>query len=117
MLNQLLPAAALAHKTHRHREYATTALPRLHGARRERFALAHVLDVVEDGDLGVAGEDEVAVHRVDGEGRGHSALCRGEALRYDGAAVDATRPGGVPERACVGEDVLDGGVSEGVGNG
>jgi hypothetical protein len=65
-----------------------------------------VLDVVEDGDGGVAGEHEVAVHAVDGEVCGDGELGGGEALGDYGAAVDAAGSRGVPEGARVGEDVL-----------
>lgn len=74
--------------------------------------------MVEDGDRGVAGEDEVAMHAVDQElgirgrwgGRWDRALRGAEALCYDGAAVDAARVAGVPEFAGVGEDVLGEGL-------
>lgn len=71
-----------------------------------------MLDVVHDGDLGVAGENEVAVHAVNGKVRGDGSLGGGEALRDDGTAVDAAGSWGMPERSGVGEDVL-GGVREG----
>ena len=106
VLHQLLPSTPLAHETHRHGENAFPALPRLHRARRETLAGPHVLDVVQDRDLGVPGQHEVAVHRVHGEVRGYGALGGGEALGDDGAAVDAAGAGGVPEGAGVGEDVL-----------
>lgn len=87
-------------------EDAFPLLPRLDSARGEGFPGAHVLDVVEDGDGRVACEHEVAVHAVDGEVWWDGELRRGEALGYDGAAVDAAGAGGVPEGAGVGEDVL-----------
>ena len=60
--------------------------------------------MVENGDLRVAGENEVAVHAVDeedgvvvgGRGRGDGPLGCGEGLRDGGAAVDAAGAGGVP---------------------
>lgn len=55
-----------------------------------------MLNVVEDGDGRVAGEDEVAVHGVDGEVGWHGSLGCSEALCDHGAAVDAARSGGVP---------------------
>lgn len=106
MLHQLLPAAPLAHKAHRNCKDAFPTLPGLHRARREALAFAHVLDVVQDRDARVAGQHEVAVHRVHGEVRWDGALRGGEALGDDGAAVDAARAGRVPEGTGVGEDVL-----------
>lgn len=55
-----------------------------------------MLNVVEDGNGRVAGEDEVAVHGVDGEVGGHGSLGCGEALGDHGAAVDAAGSGRVP---------------------
>lgn len=62
--------------------------------------------MVEHGDLGVAGEDEVAVHAVDCEIWTDCGLGGGEGLRDYAAAVDAAGAGRVPERARVGEEVL-----------
>jgi hypothetical protein len=67
-----------------------------------------VLDVVEDRQGGVAREHKVAVHAVDREVFRDGKLCGREALGYYGAAVDASRPRGVPEGAGVGEDILGG---------
>ena len=61
--------------------------------------------MVQDRDGGVAGEDEVAVHAVDGEVGRDGGLRRGEALRDGGATEDAARARRVPERAGVGVDV------------
>lgn len=76
--------------------------------------------MVEDGNRGVAGEDEVAVHAVDQElgiggrfGGGWDGALRGaEALCYHGTTEDAAPVGGVPEFAGVGEDVLGRKVGE-----
>jgi len=118
MLHDLLPRAPLPHKTARRRENHHPPLPCLHRPRNEALPIAHALDVVEDRDRGVAGEDEIAVHAVDQElgigGRWDGALRGAETLGYDGAAVDAARVAGVPEFAGVGEDVLGGGVGGGV---
>lgn len=65
-----------------------------------------MLDVVHDGDLSVASENEIAVHAVNGKVRGDGSLGSGEALRDDGTAVDAAGSWGMPERSGVGEDVL-----------
>ena len=107
MLNQIRrpPAGPLPREAHRRREDALAALARLHGARDEGFPVADALDVVEDGDLRVAGEDKVAVHAVDCEVRRDGRLRRGEALRDGGAAEDAARPRRVPEGPGVGVDV------------
>lgn len=67
-----------------------------------------MLDVVHDGDLGVAGENEVAVHAVDGKVRWDGSLSGSEALRDDGTAVDTAGSWGMPERSGVGKDVLGG---------
>ena len=95
----------LPREAHCRREDALPALPRLHGARDEGFPVADALDVVEDRDLAVARQHEVAVHAVDREVRGDGGLGRGEALRDGGAAEDAARAGRVPEGAGVGVDV------------
>jgi hypothetical protein len=72
----------------------------------EGFAFPDVLDVVHDRNLGVASENEVAVHAVDGKVRGYGSLGGGEALRDDGTAVDTAGSWGMPERSGVGEDIL-----------
>jgi len=110
--DQLLTPTALAHETHGDGEDGLAALAGLDGAGGEALALAHVLDVVQDGDLRVTGQHEVAVHRVHGEVRGYGALRRRQALRDHRPAVDAARPRGVPEWSGVGEDVLLGGGGE-----
>ena len=114
MVHRLRAPAPLSHKTRRGGEDAFPPLPRLHGPGHEAFPLAHALDVVEDGDGGVAGEDEVAVHTVDevdgiavgGGGRGDGQLRCCEGLGDDRPAVDAAGTGRVPEGTGVGEDVL-----------
>ena len=60
-------ARVLAHEGEGCGEDWLAALAGLHGSCCKGFAFADVLDVVEDGDGGVAGEDEVAVHAVDSE--------------------------------------------------
>ena len=123
MLHDLVPRTPLPHKTARRRENHLPLLPCLHRARNEALPVAHALNMVEDRNRGVAGEDKVAVHAVDQElgigggleGREWDSSLRGaETLGYDGAAVDAARVAGVPEFAGVGEDVLGGGVGGGV---
>lgn len=52
--------------------------------------------MIYDGDLGVTGEDKVAVHTVHEEVIRYSSLRGGQALRDHGAAVDAARTGGMP---------------------
>jgi len=116
MLHDLLPRTPFPHETARRSENYLPPLPCLHRPRDEALPIAHALDVVEDRDRGVAGEDEVAVHAVDQElgigGRWDGALRGAEALCYDGAAVDTARVARMPEFAGVGEDVLGGEVGE-----
>jgi len=61
--------------------------------------------MVDNRDLSVAVQHEVAVHGMDVEVFGDGALRGGETLGYDGAAVDSAGAGGVPEGARVGEEV------------
>jgi len=96
VLELLLPAAVLPAEAQSGREDGPSALPRLHRAGREALAVANALDVVEDGDLRVARQHEVAVHAVHGEVGGDGALGGGEGLGDGGAAVDAARSRGVP---------------------
>ena len=107
MLDQIPwpPATALFREAHRRREDGFAPLPRLDSACREALAVADALDVVEDGDGGVAGEDEIAVHAVDGEVGRDGGLGGGEALGDGSAAEDAAGAGRVPELAGVGVDV------------
>lgn len=102
----LVAAGALAHEADGRGEDAPALLPRLHGARGKGPAVAHALHVEQDGHLGVARQQEVAVARVHEVLVGHGALRRRETLRDDGAAVDASRAGRMPRLASVGEDVL-----------
>lgn len=114
MVHRLRAPAPLSYKTRRGGEDAFPPLPRLHGPGHEALSLAHALDVVEDGDGGVAGEDEVAVHAVDEVdgiavgrgGRGDGQLRCREGLGDYRPAVDAAGTGRVPEGTGVGEDVL-----------
>lgn len=87
-------------------EDAAALLARLDGAGGKGAAVADALDVEEDGDGGGAGEQEVAVARVAREVVRNRQMRRCEALRDDGAAVDAPRGEGLPGLAGVGEDVL-----------
>lgn len=64
--------------------------------------------MVKDGDGGVAGEDEIAVHAVDDKVARYRVLCCRKSLRDHGAAIYASRSGWVPQRSSVGEDVLNG---------
>lgn len=52
--------------------------------------------MIYDGNLGVAGKNEIAVHAVHEEVIGDGSLSGGQALRDHGAAVDAARTGGMP---------------------
>lgn len=111
MFEFLLPPAVLATEAERRGEDGSSALPGLHRAGRKALAVAHALDMVHDGDLGVAGEDEVAVHAVDGEVAGDGALGGGQGLGDGGAAIDAARTGRMPEGASIREDVLQSVIS------
>lgn len=102
-------AAGLAHEADGRREDALALLPRLHRPRGKRPAVAHALDVVHDGDRGRARQQEVAVARVHQEVVLDRQLRRRQALRNHGAAIDAARAGREPQRARVGEDVLQAG--------
>lgn len=102
----LVPAAAFLDEADGGREDAPPLLPRLHGARGKGAAVAHALDVEEDGDLVGAGEQKVAVARVHEEVLRDRLLGGGEGLRDDDAAEDAAGAGRVPWLTSVCEDVL-----------
>ena len=70
MLQTPLPLAfiPLSHKTARHSEDTSPLLFRLDCSRDERSTVAEALDVVEHGEGGVAGEEEVCVEGVWVEG-------------------------------------------------
>lgn len=106
MFQFLLPSTIRSIETQRRRENGSSALSCLNGSSREASAGAHTLDMVYDGDLGVTGENEVAVHAVHEEVVRDGSLCGGQALRDHGAAVDASRAGGMPQRSGVCKDVL-----------
>lgn len=96
MTHRLLATTPLPHKTRRRSKYTPAPLPSLHGAGREALPLPHALNVVEDRDGGVAGEDEIAVHAVDDKVARYRALRGREGLRDHGAAIYASRSGWVP---------------------
>lgn len=106
MLELPLSTTVLLAEAQRGREDGPPALTSLHRAGRKALAVTHALDVVQDGDLRVARQHEVAVHAVHGEVGGDGALGGGEALGDGGTAVDTARAWGVPEGASVGEDIL-----------
>lgn len=89
-------AGALAHEAHGGGEDGLRVLPRLHGPGAVAAAVADALDVVNDGDVAVAGQDEVAVHAVHVEVGRDGLLGRGEALCDGDAAEDAASAGRVP---------------------
>ena len=106
MVHSHLPTRTRAHKTYRRRENASSALPGLHGSCNETSPVAHSFYVVQDRDLAVARQHEVAVHAVDCVVLGRdSELGCGEALGYRDAAEDTAGAGRVPERAGIGKDV------------
>jgi hypothetical protein len=98
----VLDAGVRALERRDHREDRDAPLVRLHASRREGPAVVDALDPEGDGDVDVAGSEEVAVHRVD-----VAVLDRGlrgdDALRQDLAAEDP--PAGGPV-AGPGEDRL-----------
>lgn len=96
MFQSLLPTTVRSIETQRRCKNGPSALPCLHGSGGEASAGAHALDMVYEGDLGVASENKVAVHTVHEEIVRDGSLCGGEALRDHGAAVDAARAGGMP---------------------
>ena len=98
-------ARAGAHEGHGGGEDDAAALAGLDGTGDEGFPVANALDVVEDRDVGVAREDEVAVHAVDGEVERDGGLRSAEALSDGSAAIDAAGAGRVPEGAGIGVDV------------
>lgn len=67
MTDGTLAAAAFAHEGAGDGEDGATALASLDSAGAERATLADALDMVEDGGGAIAGEDEEAVVRVNGE--------------------------------------------------
>lgn len=86
-------------------EDAAAALAGLHGARGVGAAVAHALDVEQDGHLVSPRQEEVAVARVDEEVGRDRLLPSREAHGDDGAAKNAACSRGLPRRAGVGEDV------------
>lgn len=96
MAEDLVAGAVLAHEADGGGEDDVASLTRLHRPRSEGLAGAHLLDVVYDGDLRVAGQHEVAVHRVHGEVRLDRLLGGAQRLGNGGAAEDATGARRVP---------------------
>lgn len=106
MLDRPLPAAPHFLETDRRRENASPSLSRLYGACDEAPPVSDPFDVVQDRDLAIPCQDEVAVHGVHGVLFLWDCELRGaEALSYGGATEDATGSWRVPERAGIGEDV------------
>ncbi len=62
VLNQLLATAVLADKAHSGSEDNPASLSGLNGPGGERLARANSLDVIEDGNVCVSSQDEIAVH-------------------------------------------------------
>ena len=106
MFNLFLPTTVGLAETQGGGEDGPTPLSGLYGARDKAASVAHPFDVVEDRDFGITGENEVAVHAVDGKVGGNGSHGRGEGLRNRGTTVDTAGPGRVPERSSVGEDIL-----------
>lgn len=106
MFKLLLPTTVGLAETQGGGEDGPTPLSGLYGARDKAASVAHPFDVVEDRDFGITGENEVAVHAVDGKVGGNGSHGRGEGLRNRGTTVDTAGPGRVPKRSSVGEDIL-----------
>jgi hypothetical protein len=96
MFQSLLPTTIRSIETQRRCENGSSALSCLNCSGGEASAGAHALDMIYDGDLGVASKDKVAVHAVHEEVVRYGSLSGGQALRDHGAAVDAARTGGMP---------------------
>jgi hypothetical protein len=77
MFQPLLPSTIRSIKTQRRCENRSSALSCLNGSSGEASAGAHALDMIYDWDLGVAGEDKIAVHAVHEEVIRDSSLCGG----------------------------------------
>lgn len=85
----LLAAGAFAHEGEGGGEDGLATLSRLHRACAETPALADMLHVIDDGDIGIAVQDKVAVHAMHGEVVRDGSLRGRQALRDGGAAIDA----------------------------
>lgn len=96
MLHQFIASTVHLHETQGRREDNLPTLPRLHRPRREALSTADALHMVDERDVGAAGQHKVAVHRVHREVGGNGALRSGETLRDSGAAVDTARTRGMP---------------------
>lgn len=93
-------------ETQRSGENGPSALSGLHGPRDEAPSVTHALDMVEDGDLRVSGQNKVAMHTVDGEIGGYGPHGRGKGLGYRGSAIDTACPWRMPEGTSIGEYIL-----------
>ena len=107
----------------RHREDRLAMLDRDHAARGETLAVANTFHVVDDGDFGIAGEEEIGVHRMR-EPALDRAAGRNECLS-DHLTAEHALPANLGRTAAKeihlerfeienGEKVLDGGGHEGV---
>lgn len=106
MLECLLPAAVDPAEAQGGGENGPAALSRLHCARDETSTIADPFNVVKNRQLGVAGENKVAVHAVDGEIVGNGAHGGRKTLGDGGAAIDAACAWRVPEGTGICEDIL-----------
>lgn len=73
MFDFLAPATARLAETQRRREDRPATLPGLHRARDKAASVTYPLDMVQNRDLGVSGQYEIAVHAMDGEIVRHGA--------------------------------------------
>lgn len=108
MFDSLLPATVCLAETQRGGEDGPPALSGLYSPRDKTPSVANTLDMVEDGDGGVSGQNEVAVHAVDGKIVGHGSHGRGQGLGYRGSAIDTACSRRMPEGTGVCENILFG---------
>jgi hypothetical protein len=106
VFQQFLASRIRTNKLHCRRENNLASLSSLYCPRYEGATVADVFDVVDYGDVGVAGQNKVAVHAVDGEVLGDGVLSCRKALGYYCAAIDAAGSGRVPQWPRVGVEVL-----------
>jgi hypothetical protein len=115
VLEPLLAAAVFPAEAQCGGEDGAPSLSSLDGAGCKALAVTYPFNVIHDRDLGVARQDEVAVHAVHREIARDSSLGGGQALGNHGTAVDAASSWGMPEGPCICEDILSG-RQQGVSN-
>lgn len=76
MFDFLDPATPHLTETQRRREDRPATLSGLHRACDKAASITHTLDMVQDRNFGVSGQNEVAVHAVHGKVVRHGSHCR-----------------------------------------